>query len=102
MTGVVQNNNHKMISINGMPDHVHVLLGMRPSQSISDLMQDVKGASSKWINNKKFVKGKFEWQEGYGAFSYGKSQIKDVIKYIVLEGDAALAEPVLDMISVMA
>ena len=82
ITGIVQNNKHKLISINGMPDHVHVLIGMRPHQSISDLMQDVKGDSSKWINEKKFAKGKFEWQEGYGAFSYGKSQIKEVILYI--------------------
>ena len=65
-----------------MSDHIHILIGMRPTQSISDLMQDVKGSSSKWINEKKFTKGKFEWQEGYGAFSYGASQLKDVIKYI--------------------
>lgn len=82
ITGIVQNNKHKMICINGMTDHVHILIGVRPTQSISDLMQDIKGSSSKWINEKKFVMGKFEWQEGYGAFSYGKSQIKDVIKYI--------------------
>ena len=82
MTGIVQNNKHKLIAINGMPDHIHILIGMRPTQSISDLMQDIKGSSSKWINQKGFIKGKFEWQEGYGAFSYGKSQVKDVIAYI--------------------
>jgi putative transposase len=82
ITGIIQNNDHKLICINGMPDHVHILAGVRPSQSISDLMQDIKGSSSKWINEKRLVKGKFEWQEGYGAFSYGKSQIKDVINYI--------------------
>ncbi len=82
ITGIVQNNNHKMISINGMPDHIHILIGIRPSQSISDLMKDIKSNSSKWINEKKFVKEKFEWQEGYGAFSYSKSQLKDVISYI--------------------
>ena len=82
ITGIVQNNKHKLISVNGMPDHLNILIGMRPHQSVSNLMQDVKGDSSKWINEKKFVKGKFEWQEGYGAFSYGKSQIKDVILYI--------------------
>ena len=65
-----------------MPDHIHILVGMRPTQSISDLLQDIKGGSSKWINDKKLVKGKFEWQEGYGAFSYSKSQLKDVIAYI--------------------
>ena len=82
ITGIIQNHSHKLISINGMSDHIHILIGMRPTQSISDLMQDVKGSSSKWINEKKFTKGKFEWQEGYGAFSYGASQLKDVIKYI--------------------
>ena len=65
-----------------MPDHLHVLLGLRPSQSISDLMQDIKGDSSKWINDHKLVKGKFSWQEGYGAFSYSKSELPNVIHYI--------------------
>ncbi len=82
ITGIIQNNNHKLISINGMPDHVHLMVGIRPGQSISELMQDIKGSSSKWINEKRFIKTKFEWQEGYGAFSYSKSQIKDVCKYI--------------------
>jgi putative transposase len=82
ITGIIQNNEHKLIVINGMPDHVHVLFGMRPSQSLSDLIQDIKGDSSKWINDKKFLKGRFQWQEGFGAFSYGKSQLSDVIKYI--------------------
>jgi REP element-mobilizing transposase RayT len=71
-----------MLAINGMPDHVHVLFGMRPVQSLSDLMQDIKGSSSKWINERNFVKGKFSWQEGYGAFSYSKSQLPQVIQYI--------------------
>jgi REP element-mobilizing transposase RayT len=65
-----------------MPDHLHILIGLRPTQSISDLMQDVKGNSSKWINNRKLTKTKFEWQEGYGAFSYGKSQLNRVKLYI--------------------
>lgn len=65
-----------------MPDHIHILFGMRPSQSLSDLMQDIKGDSSKWINQNKFTMGKFSWQEGYGAFSYSKSQIIDVADYI--------------------
>jgi len=60
ITGIVQQNKHKLISINGMSDHIHILIGMRPHQSISDLMQDVKGNSSKWINEKKLAKGKFE------------------------------------------
>ena len=81
-TGIIQKNNHKLIAINGMSDHIHILIGMRPTQSISDLIQDVKGCSSKWINKKGVLKGKFEWQEGYGAFSYGKSQVNDVVNYI--------------------
>lgn len=81
-TGIVQNQEHKLLAINGMPDHVHLLVGLRPTQSISDLMQDVKGSSSKWINDNKLAKGRFEWQEGYGAFSYGASQLPDVISYI--------------------
>jgi len=82
ISGIIQNNNHKVLAINGMPDHIHIFIGMRPTQSISDLMQDIKGSSSKWINEKGFLNVKFEWQEGYGAFSYSKSQVNDVIKYI--------------------
>lgn len=82
MTGIIQNQKHKLLCINGMPDHVHILVGLHPSQSISALLQDIKGSSSKWINEKGFLKGKFEWQEGYGAFSYGKSDLKHVIRYI--------------------
>lgn len=82
ISGVIQNHKHKVLAINGMPDHLHILIGMRPTQSLSDLMQDVKGSSSKWINQKRFTKGKFSWQEGFGAFSYGKSQITQVIDYI--------------------
>jgi len=80
--GIIRNNKHKPLAINGMPDHVHVLFGMRPSQSLSDLMQDIKGSSSKWINEKRFLKCRFSWQEGFGAFSYSKSQIPNVINYI--------------------
>ncbi len=83
ITGIVTAHNHKLLAINGMPDHVHVLIGMRPTQSISDLMQDVKGNSSKWINEKKFLNIKFEWQGGYGAFSYSKSHVDRVINYIL-------------------
>ena len=82
IAGIIKNHNHKLLAINGMPDHVHIFIGMRPTQSISDLLQDIKGSSSKWINEKKFLKVKFEWQEGYGAFSYSKSQSNAVIDYI--------------------
>ncbi len=82
ITGIIQNNNHKVLAINGMPDHIHILFGMRPTQSLSNLMQDIKGYSSKWINQKGFIRSRFSWQEGYGAFSYSKSQIINVVKYI--------------------
>jgi REP element-mobilizing transposase RayT len=82
IAGIIKYHNHKLLAINGMPDHIHVLVGMRPTQSISDLLQDIKGSSSKWINEKKFLKVNFEWQEGYGAFSYSKSQLNNVINYI--------------------
>ena len=82
ITGIITNNGHKLLQIGGMPDHVHVLFGMRPSQSLSDLMKKMKESSSLWINQNRLVMGKFSWQEGYGAFSYGKSQIDSVVKYI--------------------
>jgi putative transposase len=83
ISGIIKSHNHKLLAINGMPDHIHILIGMRPTQSISELMQDIKGSSSKWINEKKFLKIKFEWQEGYGAFSYSKSHVENVINYII-------------------
>ena len=82
ISGIIKNNNHKLLAINGMSDYLHVFIGMRPTQSISDLMQDIKGSSSKWINEKKFLPIKFEWQSGYGAFSYSKSHVEKVIKYV--------------------
>ncbi|GAB3222445.1 IS200/IS605 family transposase [Spirosoma arcticum] len=82
MTGVIHNHGHKLLVINGMPDHVHILIGMRPTQSLSDLMQQLKQDSSKWINDNRLTRSRFAWQEGYGAFSYSKSQLPVVIKYI--------------------
>ena len=82
ITGIVQNNKHKLLAINGMPDHIHILIGHRPSQSLSDLVQDIKGSSSKWINEKRFIQGRFLWQEGYGAFSYSKTDLPKIIGYI--------------------
>jgi len=82
ITGIIQNHDHKVLQINGMPDHVHVFFGMRPKQSLSELMQKVKADSSKWINKKDFLQNKFSWQSGFGAFSYSKSQVTDVIRYI--------------------
>lgn len=82
MGGIIKTNGHKPLAINGVADHIHAFIGMKPAQSLSDLMQDIKGSSSKWINDKRLVKGHFNWQEGYGAFSYAHSQIDIVIKYI--------------------
>jgi len=82
ITGIIQNNDHKLIAINGIPNHLHIALGYKPHQLIPELMQDIKGNSSKWINEKKFVTGKFSWQGGYGAFSFSNSQIDNVVKYI--------------------
>jgi putative transposase len=82
ITGIIQRQQHKVIAINGMPDHLHILIGIRPTSSLSDLVQDIKANSSKWINEKAFVKGKFKWQSGFGAFSYSKSHISKVARYI--------------------
>ncbi|MEY4875990.1 MAG: hypothetical protein RL708_1139 [Bacteroidota bacterium] len=83
ITGIVQNNGHKMLAINSMPDHLHLFVGLNPKQSISDLMRLVKGDSSEFINQQQFAKSKFNWQEGYGAFSNSRSQIDAVCKYIL-------------------
>lgn len=82
MTGIIHQYKHKLIVINGMPDHVHILIGMRPTQSLSDLMKQLKQDASKWINDNRLTGSQFAWQEGYGAFSYGKSQLPAVISYI--------------------
>ena len=79
---IIRNYGHKVLSIGGMPDHVHILFGFRPTQSLSDLMQNVKRNSSEWINKERLVMGKFSWQQGYGAFSYSKSHISRVVNYI--------------------
>jgi REP element-mobilizing transposase RayT len=83
ITGIVQNRNQKMLAIFCMPDHTHILVGMKPDISISDLTRDIKAISSKFINDNRLIKGKFNWQVGFGAFSYSKSQIDSVIKYIL-------------------
>jgi REP element-mobilizing transposase RayT len=82
MTGIIQNSGHKVLQINGMPDHVHILIGMRPTEALSGLMKKVKSDSSEWINSRRFVRGKFRWQEGFGAFLYSKIDLPNVIRYI--------------------
>ncbi|MBP8042603.1 MAG: IS200/IS605 family transposase [Bacteroidales bacterium] len=82
INGIIIQQGHKPFAINGIPDHVHVLVSMSPKQAPSDLMFHVKRSSSLWINDNKLVAGKFSWQEGFGGFSYGKSQIPSIVKYI--------------------
>lgn len=82
MTGIVTNKKHKLLAINGVADHVHLLIGLSPTIALSDLVRDIKNNSSKFINQKKLVVGRFQWQTGYGAFSYSRSQRPNVIKYI--------------------
>ncbi len=82
ISGIVRNKNQKLIAINGMPDHLHILIGLRPAMALADLVQAIKKDSSDFINRKKFVHGKFAWQAGYGAFSYGHSQLDTIIRYI--------------------
>ena len=83
ITGLVQNRNTKMLAIHCMPDHTHLFVGIKPTVLISDLVKEVKVESNEFINDKKWVKGKFSWQEGYGVFSYSHSQIGAVINYIL-------------------
>ncbi len=82
ITGIIQNNGHKLLVINSVSDHLHLFIGLNPNQSISEIMRLVKGDSSEFINKKKFTSRKFNWQEGYGAFSNSHSQIDSVVKYI--------------------
>lgn len=83
ITGIIQNHTHKLLAINGVEDHIHILVGMRPTQSVSDLLQDIKGSSSKWINEKNLTKAKFEWQGGFGSFTYSPRDVSNVIRYIL-------------------
>jgi putative transposase len=82
ITGTIIAQKHKLIVINNMPDHLHLLIGLRPDAALSDLVRDVKAGSSKFINEKHWVMGRFSWQEGFGAFSHARSQLGAVIRYI--------------------
>ncbi len=83
ITGIVRNKGQKLIAINGMPDHIHLFIGMKPTCCLSELVREVKKSSNSFITENKFVQSKFNWQEGYGAFSYGHSQIDAVAKYVM-------------------
>ncbi|WP_310558829.1 IS200/IS605 family transposase [Flavobacterium sp.] len=82
ITGIVQNKGQKLIAINGMPDHIHIFIGMKPNSCLSDLVREIKKSSNSFINEKKLTNVPFNWQEGFGAFSYSFSQIDTVVNYI--------------------
>jgi putative transposase len=82
MSGIITNMKHKSMIINGTSNHVHILFGLNPSVSVSDTVHDIKRSSSLFINNEKLCPGRFSWQEGYGGFTYSRSQIADVYYYI--------------------
>lgn len=82
ITGIITNKGQKLLAINGMPDHIHILIGMKPSCCLSDLVREIKKSSNKFITEQNFTKFSFAWQEGYGAFSYSHSALDNVINYI--------------------
>ena len=82
ITGIVQNKDQKMLAINGTSNHIHIFIGMKPSCCLSDLVREIKKSSNQFVKQKNLTKSNFQWQEGFGAFSYGHSQLSSVIKYI--------------------
>ena len=83
ITGIVQNRKAKMLAVNCMPDHTHLFVGFKPTILISDFVKEIKVESNEFINDKNWMRGKFTWQEGYGVFSYGHSQLDTVINYVL-------------------
>src|SRR6187551_3835790 len=83
ITGLVQNRKSKMLAIHCMPDHIHLFVGYKPVIAIPDFIKEVKVESNEFINNKKWTKSKFSWQEGYGVFSYSQSHIDSVVNYVL-------------------
>ncbi len=83
ITSVIQNNKHKLLAIGGVSDHIHILIGYNVNEKIPDLVEEIKTSSTKWIKEKKLSAFKFEWQRGYGAFTHSKSQIGNVVNYIL-------------------
>jgi putative transposase len=82
ITGIVRERDQKLLAVHCMPDHTHILVGLRPSMALSDLVRDVKNGSTNFVNRSGWVMGRFGWQEGFGAFSYGHSQLKAIIDYV--------------------
>ena len=87
IAGIIKGKDQKSIIVNGMPDHIHAFIGLRPAMKISDLVRDIKNNSSNFFNDKKLVKGKFSWQDGYGAFSYSHSHVDNVYQYVLNQAE---------------
>jgi len=83
ITGIIQGEGQKLLAVNCMPDHTHIFFGLRPQMAIADLLRVVKSESSKWISEKGWYRGRFAWQEGYGAFSYCRSEVDTVVRYVL-------------------
>jgi putative transposase len=83
ITAIVQNNGHKLLAISAMPDHIHILIGYKVTQLIPDLVENIKTSSNTWINDNNLSRFKFDWQKGYGAFSYSRKQLDVVVKYVL-------------------
>ena len=83
ISGILTRTNQFSLAVNGYKDHVHIFFELNPVNSLSEIVRIVKANSSKWINENRLISGKFSWQEGYGGFSYSRSQRNDVIKYIM-------------------
>ena len=82
ISGIIRNDKQKLIAINSMPDHMHILVGIKPDVTLSSLVRGIKANSSRFINDRRWIRGSFEWQKGFGAFSYSQSQLDSVIRYI--------------------
>lgn len=87
ITGIIQNNNHKLLAIGCMPDHIHIFIGYNVNQLIPDLVEKIKTSSNSWIKEKNFSNYKFEWQKGYGAFSHSRSQVDIVVNYVLKQNE---------------
>jgi len=83
ITGIIQSKGQKMIAINGVKDHIHLFIGMKPNCNLSDLVREIKKSSNTFIKDQQFTKHKFEWQEGFGAFSYSQSSLSNVANYVM-------------------
>lgn len=81
-TGIVQKKGHKMLAIGNMSDHVHLFIQLKPDMSVSELVREIKKSSTNWVNQSRLTKSKFQWQEGYGAFSYSKEDISAICNYV--------------------